>query len=332
MSKYHANIAFFYGTIYKILAILLFLIFTMTCTGCSGKSNINSTNQEQTPILEVAPCLPSETPSPKLSMSDVSILSDMAIINEVDYSSYFEGRNGCAVFFNPSNNQYDIYNLSMADLQRSPCSTFKIISSLLGLESGVIDWKNSTKAWSGEKFWMPKWNQDIDFLAAFRSSCVWYFRQVIDDLGKDTIQKGLDILDYGNRDISDWEGRLNTNNDNRVLTGFWIESSLKISPKQQTEVMARIFEPAGAFSEDTTVQLKEVMHVAQTVCGNEIYGKTGSGKDNNVWVDAWFVGMIEREAGNIYFASYLGESAPYEISSKLAKEIVIEIASDFYND
>ena len=59
----------------------------------------------------------------------------------------------------------------------------------------------------------------------------------------------MDRLEYGNCDISDWEGRLNTNNNNRALTGFWIESSLAISPKEQTEVMERIFGETSAYSE-----------------------------------------------------------------------------------
>ena len=54
--------------------------------------------------------------------------------------------------------------------------------------------------------------------------------------------QALDRLQYGNCDISDWEGRLNTNNSNRALTGFWIESSLMISPKEQVEVMGRLAE------------------------------------------------------------------------------------------
>lgn len=317
---------FFRGFACKRLAISVLLVFAMVLTGCSSKNDISSANQED------APSVTEGTPTPALPMPDVPSVPATATINEVDYSSYFAGRNGCAVFFHPDENQYDIYNLGMADLQRSPCSTFKIISSLLGLESGIINWQNSVRAWSGEQFWMSEWNQDIDFPAAFRSSCVWYFRQVIDDIGKAAMQEGLATLNYGNQDISDWEGRLNTNNDNRALTGFWIESSLKISPKQQTGVMAHIFEPDSPFSEETTSRLKEVMLVEQTASSNAIYGKTGSGKDNGVWVDAWFVGMIEREAGNIYFATYMGESAPYEISSKLAKEIAIEIAGDFYSD
>lgn len=60
-------------------------------------------------------------------------------------------------------------------------------------------------------------------------------------LGKTGCRRNWKKLQYGNCDISDWEGRLNTNNDNRALTGFWLEASLLISPKEQTEVMERIF-------------------------------------------------------------------------------------------
>lgn len=120
----------------------------------------------------------------------------------------------------------------MAETWRSPCSTFKIISSLMGLESGAIDRKDSTRSWSGEIFWNDDWNRDIDFPTAFRTSCVWYYRQVIDDIGPEGMLDALELLQYGNCDLSDWEGHLN-NNSNSALTGFWIESSLKISPREQ---------------------------------------------------------------------------------------------------
>lgn len=57
----------------------------------------------------------------------------------------------------------------------------------------------------------------MDFREAFRESCVWYFREVIDEIGQETMQKALDQISYGNCDISDWEGRLNTNNVNRAF-------------------------------------------------------------------------------------------------------------------
>ena len=126
-----------------------------------------------------------------------------------------------------------MYNGDLALTRRSPCSTFKIISSLIALENGIFEPEDSTREWSGEVFWNEDWN-------------------------KDRMQKELDKLQYGNCDIFDWEGRLNTNNNNRALTGFWIESSLMISPKEQVEVMERIFGEKSDYSEQTQNELKKV--------------------------------------------------------------------------
>lgn len=75
---------------------------------------------------------------------------DEPIITEVDWSNYFDGINGAAVIYDPIENCYQIYNRELALTQRSPCSTFKIISSLAALENGVIEPDNSTRTWSGD--------------------------------------------------------------------------------------------------------------------------------------------------------------------------------------
>ena len=111
---------------------------------------------------------------------------------------------------------------------------------------------------------------------AAKYSCVWYFRRVVNDIGPETMQKYIDEYKYGNKDISDWEGTLNTNESNPDLIGFWIESSLKISPREQAEVMERIFGEDGYASEETIDRLKQVM-LLQEEDGLSIYGKTGMG-------------------------------------------------------
>ena len=95
---------------------------------------------------------------------------------ETDWSEYFQGLNGAAVLYDAEENKYCVYNPELAETRSSPCSTFKIISSLLALENGVIDPENSIREWSGEYFWNGEWNRDIGFEDAFRTSCVWYFR------------------------------------------------------------------------------------------------------------------------------------------------------------
>ncbi|WP_415929820.1 penicillin-binding transpeptidase domain-containing protein [Zhenpiania hominis] len=298
---------------FKVICLLFVCILACMITGCANYS------AEEKPPAESGNSVESEN----------EISADIETV-EADWSEYFNGRNGTAVIYDPSNRRYTVYNQKLAETRSSPCSTFKIISSLIALENGIILPEDSTRTWSGERFWNEDWNKDIDFREAFRTSCVWYFRQVIDDIGKDRMQKELEKLQYGNCDISDWEGSLNTNNNNRALTGFWIESSLRISPKEQTAVMERIFGGNSDYSEETQNQLKQVMLVPeQDRAALSIYGKTGMGKTNGVVVDAWFTGFAESTEGTIYFCVRLGETEELDVSSTVAKEIAIEIVLDY---
>lgn len=255
------------------------------------------------------------------------VISEPEII-ETDWSEYFDGLSGTAVIYDASDNKYMIYNRELAQTQSSPCSTFKIISSLIALETGIMEPDNSMYTWSGEVFWNENWNHDIDFREAFRQSCVWYFREVVDQIGQERMQEELNQLQYGNCDISDWEGRINTNNNNRALTGFWIESSLMISPKEQVEVLARIFGSDSIYSLKTQNELKQVMLTDETA-EFSIYGKTGMGKVQGEVVDAWFTGFVEGTEGKKYFCVHLGKNEGREVSSSLAKEIAIQLTKDY---
>lgn len=306
-------------------------------TGCADNSGAEKKTSAETGKEELS----EETDEkPEIESSSVSIETDTEDSPEdtviepetvsADWSEYFNGLNGTAVIYDASDRRYTMYNSDLALTRRPPCSTFKIISSLIGLENGIIIPEDSTRTWSGEIFWNEDWNRDIDFHEAFRTSCVWYFRQVIDDIGKDLMQKELDKLQYGNCDISDWEGELNTNTNNRALTGFWIESSLMISPKEQVEVMERIFSSGSDYSEETQNELKKVMLLPeQDRTDISIYGKTGLGVANDIVVDAWFTGFAESPTGNIYFCVRLGRTDGMDVSSTLAKEIALEIVSDY---
>lgn len=294
-----------------VFAFLLLFICVLP-GGCAGTPPASI---EPTPVFTPAP-------SPAQTQAASAI--------PVDWSNYFDGLNGTAVLYNPMGRQYSIYHPELADVRRSPCSTFKIVSSLIALEDGVLTPDDSVRRWSGERFWNPDWNRDIDFSSAFRTSCVWYFRQLIDDIGQPRMQQALDALGYGNGDISNWQGRLNTNNSNPALTGFWIESSLKISPREQVDVMARIFGDDSPYAPQTREQLKQVMLVSEPAPTDvlTIYGKTGMGKAEGVVVDAWFTGFAQMQAGPVYFCVYLGQTPDADVSSTKAKDIACRILTD----
>ena len=310
--------------------------------GCSADKNAatadsgNSSEETQNAVAETEPAereIKEASEEEAISQRVKPVSSQEAIqepeLLEADWSAYFEGLNGAAVLYDADASRYLIYNKELANTRRSPCSTFKIISSMIAMENGILKPEDSTRAWSGEIFWNESWNQDIAFAEAFRASCVWYFREVADEIGKDLMQAELDRLMYGNCDISDWEGRLNTNNNNRALTGFWIESSLTISPKEQTEVMERIFGERSIYQEQTRNELKKVMLVEQSQTDAFIYGKTGMGMEEGVVVDAWFSGFADKAGRQIYFCVYLGRTDGADVSSTAAKEIAVRLVGDY---
>ena len=67
----------------------------------------------------------------------------------LDLSANFNGITGCAVLYSPSENKYSLYNKDMAEQEVSPYSTFKIISTLIGLHNDIIKDETSTMNYDG---------------------------------------------------------------------------------------------------------------------------------------------------------------------------------------
>lgn len=59
--------------------------------------------------------------------------------------------------------------------------------------------------------------------------------------------------------------------------------------------------------------------------------KTGMGKSYGVVVDSWFTGFADSPEKRIYFCVYLGETDNENVSSVKAREIAINIVSDYLN-
>lgn len=253
--------------------------------------------------------------------SDTTSIPD-PITEEIDLSDKFRGINGCAVIYDPSNDKYSLYNSSLCEQEVSPYSTFKIISTLAGFKNGVIENETSTMNYSGEKYPLSEWNENLSLEKAFQTSCIWYFRQIIDEVGHDEIQSELTQLGYGNCDISEWDG--SDVNPMPDLNGFWLGSSLKISPLEQVQVLKRIFEGESLYSVEYVAILKEIMLVSEDT--RQIYGKTGSGPNG----EAWFVGFTEENDTKKYFAIYLNDNTqPDKVSGSVAKDITRDILDSF---
>ena len=146
--------------------------------------------------------------------------------------TYFDsaGVKGCFALFNNGENNFIIYNLTRyRDSSYTPASTFKIVNSLIGIQTGVIRDENMVIKWDGVKRWNEDWNKDLTMKEAFAVSAVPYYQEVARRIGRDTMQRWIDSLGYGNRNISG------------PIDSFWLNNRLKIKPDEQLGLVKKLY-------------------------------------------------------------------------------------------
>lgn len=270
----------------------VFLLFVFVLTSIVGCSNASKNNL--------------------LINEEKNKASSEKIINE-RLDKYFIGYDGCFVLFNQSKGEYSIYNEEKSIKPISPCSTFKIVNSLIGLETNVLHDENATLKWDGTKYPIDEWNKDQTLSTAVSNSVVWYFQKVASKIGEKRMQSYLNKINYGNKDISGG------------ITQFWLQSSLKISPIQQVEMLRNLYKYKLPFSKRNVDIVKKVLRISDHN-GIVLSGKTGSGVIDNKGVNGWFVGYVEQNSNVIYFASNI--EAKDNASGTKAKEITLQILKD----
>lgn len=222
-------------------------------SGCSSKENGNSQSNQKEQTIQI-----NQTEEEISENEDVKNEEELQPTTvTVDYAEAFQSIQGCAVILNSENNTYTFYNEDKCRTRVSPNSTFKVISALIGIHNQVVTSEDSKMEYDGMNYPVDAWNADLRLEDAFRSSCIWYFRKVIEEVGQETIQEELNKLDYGNCDISEWSG--SGVNSFPELNGFWIESSLLISPVEQVEVLHKIMEGETIYTESEIEILKSIM-------------------------------------------------------------------------
>ncbi len=212
---------------------------------------------------------------------------------------------GCFTLFNNADGKVTVYNLPMDTARVLPASTFKIVNSLIGLETGVIIDENMVIKWDGIKRSNEAWNKDLTMLEAFKVSCVPYFQEVARRIGKDTMKLWIDSLNYGNKNIGD------------KIDTFWLDNHLKISPDEQLGLMKRLYFDQLPFQKRTQQIVRDAMLQEENTAYSLSY-KTGGGfdeKNNNI---GWVVGWIE-ENKHPYFFVTLVKSADSTIDMKTVR-------------
>ncbi len=104
-----------------------------------------------------------------------------------------------------------------------------------------------------------------------------------------------------------------------------MESSLKISPIEQVELLIRLQNQSLGFAPENVKAVKDAIHISSSSFGN-LYGKTGTGRVNGQDINGWFIGFVESTENTYFFATNI-HAADYADGSAAA-EITLSLLSD----
>lgn len=185
---------------------------------------------------------------------------------------------GTFALYNATSGTMTLINAPRAITPMIPASTFKIINSLIALETGVIADENEIIPYGGGKTFVKSWAKDMSIRDAIKISNVPIYQELARRIGVDRYQKWLAKLNYGNGLIGDDVER------------FWLKGPLTTSAVEQAAFLAQLAMgalPASIAHQQTVANITNVERK-----GNKIlHGKTGwtTTPDPDI---GWFVGWV----------------------------------------
>ncbi|HVZ57402.1 MAG TPA: penicillin-binding transpeptidase domain-containing protein [Chitinophagaceae bacterium] len=208
------------------------------------------------------------------------------------------GTVGCFALYDNGTNQFTIYNLPRyRDSSFLPASTFKIVNSLIGLQTGRISSDSMVIPWDGVVRRVKEWNQDLSMYRAFRYSAVPYYQEVARRIGRDTMQFWLDSLSYGTHTIGP------------RIDSFWLDNSLKIKPDEELGLVRKLYFDQLPFFKSYQETVKRAMLFEDNTAYRLSY-KTGWGYNERGHSVGWVVGYVEENNHPYFFVLNLESADP----------------------
>lgn len=209
-------------------------------------------------------------------------------VQKPDFEEYFRQAdvNGGIILYQFQRDTYLVYNPRRAKKRYIPASTFKIMNSLIALETGVIKNEAEVIPWDGVDRSIREWNADHNMRTAIRYSVLWFYQELARRVGKERMQRYVELVGYGNKDIDG------------AIDQFWLTGDLRISPEEQVDFLSRLYRNDLPFSQRSLDIVKDIL-LLETTDSYQLYGKTGWSQASVPQI-GWFVGWLET-AGEVYF-------------------------------
>jgi len=178
-----------------------------------------------------------------------------------------------------------------SQLETLPASTFKVVNSLIALETGAVRDENEIIPWidnydTAKYGNRPNIYRDMNMRDAYKLSAAWVYVELAKKIGKAKYREYLNQIGYGNGNLSVQD------------PDFWNFGEFAISPSNQINVLVGIYEETLPFSKRSFKILKEIM-IEEVTDTYVIRAKTGWTRANGKDI-GWWIGYVER-TDNVYF-------------------------------
>nr|WP_219860714.1 class D beta-lactamase OXA-957 [uncultured bacterium]QWJ89343.1 class D beta-lactamase OXA-957 [uncultured bacterium] len=220
------------------------------------------------------------------------ILISVKAFGQIDLQRPFQdcALEGSITVFDYKNKKWTFSDRSDARRETLPASTFKVINSLIALETGAVEDEKEVFKWDGRRREVDAWNADTDMENAFRNSTVWFYEELAKRAGKEKYREILKKSRYGNGKIDGGEG-----------VNFWVTGEFGVTPENQIKFLKAFYEERLPFSRRSFEIVKRIM-LEEKADKYTLRAKTGwtrfGGKDTG-----WWIGYVERSDNTYFFAT-----------------------------
>lgn len=227
-----------------------------------------------------------------ISFTACSPRSEFGAVEQNKIKKYFDHYHAVGTFVirNDDSGEQFVYNESRAETGFLPASTFKIMNSLIALNTKVIQ-MDDVIPWNGVKYDYSAWNQDQRMREAFQRSTVWFYQILAGRIGAQRMLEALEENDYGNHDIGGG------------IDQFWLSGNLRISALEQVQFLEKLKHHKLRFPVEVMTQVEELL-VLRSCPSYVLRGKTGWTTQDNKQL-GWLVGWLEWNGKTYFYAMNL---------------------------
>ena len=205
---------------------------------------------------------------------------------------------GTVVIYDLQSGNFLGFDSNRANKRYIPASTFKIVNSLIGLETGAVGNVDEIfYKYNGVPQFLKNWEKDMGMREAIKVSNVTAYQELAKKIGIEKMKFWVGKLDYGNNQIGD------------KIDRFWLDGNLAISANEQIDFLEKLVRNELPFDKDIQETVKGIM-ISDSTQNYIIHSKTGWSQNigwnvgyvetkDNVWIFALNIDMKNSSEGEL---------------------------------